>query len=246
MNEQAMGMADQDISGLVSMIRQKSALVGKEDLFDHLDRSQGEMAEVDLAIMEANWSEGKCERILGRKPSEGLLNPFVDKFSVAIEAGAMTETQRQYEALQVVELIKLGAPISWDFAISKMNIQGKNELMANMKAAQQQQQQMQQRDFEQNQHNMQVENMTLLAKAESDKSLARERLSKILTDQAMAELDIAKAGHERTRSFLDLVIAAQEIKGNNISHVQQVADIMGTIDEIGRRDEVIEKSTAKV
>jgi hypothetical protein len=62
----------------------------------------------------------------------------------------------------------------------------------------------------------------------------------------MAELDIAKAGHERTRSFLDLVIAAQEIKGNNISHVQQVADIMGTIDEIGRRDEVIEKSTAKV
>ena len=237
MNEQAMGMADQDISGLVSMIRQKSALVGKEDLFDHLDRSQQEMGELDLAIIEANWTEGKIEKILNRAPSEGILSPFVDKFSVAIEAGALTETQRQYEALQVVELIKMGAPIGWDYAIKKMNIQGKNELIAYMQAAQKQQSDMQQQAFRQEQRNMEVENVTLLSKAESDRAYAKLQFAKVLTDEALAHKELAQADHERTASFLDLVKSAHELQGMRIDNIHKVVEMVGVVDEIGRRDD---------
>lgn len=237
MNEQSMGLADEKISGLVTMIRQKASMVGKQDLFDSLDQSQKHMGELDIDIMQHNWTPAKFEMILGRKVSSGITDPIVNKFGVVVEEGALTATQRQMEALQVKELMEMGAPIPWSFLIKKMNIQGKNELIKVLDEQAKSESERAQKQAELEQQNMAVENETLLSKAESDRALASERMAKILFEEALNVERIASARNETTQSVLNMAKAVKEMQSMNLENIERGVNIMGVL-----QDRMMEKA----
>ncbi len=231
MNEQSMGLADDKISGLVTMLRQSAGMVGKQDLFDGCDQSQKNMGELDIEIMQQNWNPQKFEAILGREVSAGIKDPIVMKFGVIVEEGALTASQRQMEALQVKEIMEMGAPVPWSFLINKMNIQGKNELIKVMDEQSKQQSEQANRQAQLEQENMAVENTTLLAKAESDKALASERMAKILFEQSLNVERIASARNESTQSVLNMAKAVKEMQSMNMDNIERGVNIMAVLQD---------------
>jgi hypothetical protein len=201
------------------------------------------MGELDIEIMQHNWTPAKFEMILGRKVSAGITDPIVNKFGVVVEEGALTATQRQMEALQVKELMEMGAPIPWSFLIKKMNIQGKNELIKVLDEQAKSESERAQKQAELEQQNMAVENETLLSKAESDRALASERMAKILFEEALNVERIASARNETTQSVLNMAKAVKEMQSMNLENIERGVNIMGVLQDRMMEKAVEQKET---
>ena len=62
--KEAFGSVDTDVSGLLSMIRQKAAMTTQESLFDNLDLAQHLIGKKLISLIQANWTPGKVKQIL--------------------------------------------------------------------------------------------------------------------------------------------------------------------------------------
>ena len=68
-NEELLGSAQDDKSGVLSMLRQGAGLITLQKLFDNLDYAQKNLGDLFIDLMQNNWTPGKVKRILGEEPS---------------------------------------------------------------------------------------------------------------------------------------------------------------------------------
>lgn len=221
-NEELLGSATDDKSGILSMLRQGAGLTTLQIIFDKLDYSQRLYGKIRLSAIRKNFSKGKIKQILNREPDPRFFIANSLKYNVAIEEGNYSTTQRQTELQQMLHFKELGINISDQDILRAAFLTNKKKIIANMEQANQQQQQQEQAITQKQAQMDQAKMMQTMAKAQVDMAKGRdiqvqsqERIANIGKIQSSAEYDSAKADLEMVKTMIQLEdMDLQNIKNN--------------------------------
>jgi hypothetical protein len=230
-NEELLGSAVDDKAGILSMLRQGAGLTTLQVLFDHLDQAQKILGDLHIEMIQANWTPGKVQRILGEEPSQEFYNRAFGKYDSVVEEAPLTATQKQLALQQALYLREVGIPIPTSYLIKNMQIPDKDELMEDIMKIEEQQTQQQQQMAQLQMQQLQVDTETKLSYAESQKALAAERLNKTRLDAALSAERIQRANEDKTASALNLIKAAKELQGMSLDHFEKAINIAKQLGE---------------
>ena len=232
-NEELLGSAVDDKAGVLAMLRQGAGLTTLQRLFDQFDETQRQVGNIIIKIIQKNWTYLKVKAVLGEEPTPEFEDKAFYKYGAKVAQGVLTESQQQLELAQLFELqARFGPIFPEDEIVEAMTIQNKSRIIDKMaqrrEAAAQQEQQMAQLQMQ----NMQVDNETKLAYAESQKGLAAERVAKIQSDIAIAEDKIQRAKTEDMDGLLKLVKTIKELQGMDLDNLLTKVSVLGQISDM--------------
>ena len=225
-----MGQEIDDKAGIITMIRQSASVTRLQPLFDQFDEFQRLDGDLTIELIQKNWTFGKVKLVIGEDPTQEFENELFYKYGCKVATGVLTETQMQLEAQQLIyakEVLQL--PISSKRILSKMVIQDKDEIMAEVEQAEQSQQKQQEEMGKLQMQQMQVDNETKLSYARSQDGLAQERVAKITTDKAEAIERIRRSKEEESAALLNFIKAIKELQGMDLTHMQQKIDMIQSL-----------------
>lgn len=235
-NEELLGAATDDKSGILSMLRQGAGLTTLQGIFDKLDYSQRLYGKIRLQAILKNFSKGKIRSILGKEPDDKFFSSHSLKYSIAVEEGNYTTTQRQMELQQLLHFRELGMPIPDSAILNAAFITNKKEIIESMQQAQQQQDQVQQAQSQEEAKKTNADIMlkysqakTNMAKEQEINASAQEKLAKVSTDLAQAE-------HSRTQSDMDLVKMLIELENLDLDNFRKNIELAQTIKMFNNTD----------
>lgn len=229
-NEELLGSAEDDKAGILSMLRQGAGLTTLQVLFDNLDRAKKLLGTLRIELIQANWTPGKVERILGREPADEFYNRAFSKYDIIVEEMPLTSTQKQLALRQALYLKELGIPIPTSYLIKNMNIPDKDDLMQAIEETEQAQQKQQEMMQQLQMQQMQVDNETKLSYSQAQHALAAERMNKTQLDAALSAERLQRADEDRTGSVLNLIKAASELQGMEIDQFERSLNIIKNIE----------------
>jgi hypothetical protein len=210
-NEELLGSATDDKAGILSMLRQSAGLVTLQGIFDKADYTQRLYGKIRLQAIRKNFSKGKISSILGREPDPRFFTSHSLKYSVAVEEGNYSTSQRQMELQQLLHFREIGVPIANKSIVRAAFITNKKQVEADMMEEQQQQAQQAQQQAEQMAKKDQADIMTKYSKSRVDlakeKELmasAQEKLANISKTQAQTEHETMKADYELVEMMMKL------------------------------------------
>lgn len=202
-NEELLGSATDDKSGILSMLRQGASLTTLQTIFDKLDYTQRLYGNIRLKAIRKNFSKGKIANILGHEADPRFFSSVSQKYSVCVEEGNYSATQRQMELQQLLHFKEIGVPISNKSIVRASFITDKKKVQAEMEEEMQQQMQQQQQQNQAQQQMDQAKIMDLMTKSE---------LNKAKVSETFAKVDDLEAGAEHKRSAADLDIVRQMVE----------------------------------
>lgn len=223
-------------SGVMYQLRQGSALVNLQEVFDRLRFSQKLLSQKILKIIQ-KWSPEKIQRITNKIPGEAFYDPESVKYDVTIQEGMLTDTQRQMYFRQLVDLRQLGVPISGKMLAEAAPIQGKTELNEQIAEAEQAQAQQAQEDKRIQQQVMQTQSDLSQAKAISDVALAKERFTRAIANLGLEDERASKAIDDRASAALDRTKAMTELASIDDERLLKYFSIIHMMEEMGRKKE---------
>ncbi len=223
-SEESMGMAADDVPGILAMLRMKASVNSLEGVFDQLDRSQGLLARLHMDMIQTNFTPGKVQRILeDAQPAPQFYNKAFGRYHVAIEEGLNTSTQRQMQLMQMVQLkAEAGIDFSQEDMIEASTLQNKKKILDNLAKKQQEAQQLQQQQQQAQLQVMQAQKEDYEAKAEANRGLGLERASRVEENHALAVERRAAAIKDQDAGLLSLVKAMKEIETVELGHVKEL------------------------
>jgi hypothetical protein len=224
-NEELLGSADDDKSGILSMLRQGAGLTTLQTLFDQLDFSQKTLGRLFIQMIQKNFSPGKIKRIINEEPSLQFYSKAFGKFDIVIEEGTNTATQKQMIFQQQFALREAGIQISDEDMINASNIPNSKELIEKINQGQQQQQQLQQIKIQSEIEEQKAKIKDLEGRAEANAGLALERASRVQENRALAIERLAAAEKDRDLGTLDKVRAMKELDEMDISHIEKLFQV---------------------
>lgn len=240
-NEELLGSATDDKAGILSMLRQGAGLTTLQGIFDKLDYTQRLFGKMRLQAIRKNFSKGKVASILGHEADPRFFSSHSLKYSIAVEEGNYSTTQRQMELQQLLHFRELGMPISDKSILQAAFITNKKEIIEEMQQSAQAQQQQQQAEAQQQAKVEQSKMMESFAKSRSDlareKDLmasAQERIAKIDDDHAMAQ-------HKRSEADLNLVKMMIELEDADMTALKNAFDLAQSI-KIANNPELQQKA----
>ncbi len=211
-NEELLGSATDDKSGILSMLRQGAGLTTLQTIFDKLDYTQRLYGKIRLQAIRKNFSKGKVRNILGHEADPRFFSSHSQKYSIALEEGNYSATQRQTELQQLLHFKELGMAIADKSIIRAAIITNKKQVLEDMEEQQQQQQEAQQA---QSQQQEKMENAKIMeAFARSKVDMAREKDLLASTQERFAKIqDLHSTSHHKDiQSDLDLVKMMVELE----------------------------------
>lgn len=211
-NEELLGSATDDKSGILSMLRQGAGLTTLQTILDKLDYSQRLFGKIRLQAIRKNFSKGKIRNILGHEPDPRFFSSHSQKYSVAVEEGNYSTTQRQTELQQLLYFREQGIPIANKSIINSAFITNKRQVIADMEEEQQQQAQQAKAESEQQAKMDDAKITGILSKARTD--MAKEQEIMAATQERLAKVDDieASAHHKQTQADLDTVKMLVELE----------------------------------
>lgn len=227
-----MGQEIDDKAGIITMIRQSAAQTRIQPLLDQFDEFQRLDGDLTIDMVQKNFTYGKIRQIIGEEPTPEFDNKLFFKYGCKVVQGVLTETQQQLEAQQLLyarEVLQM--PISSKRILSKMIIQDKDEIIKEVEDAEQQQAQMAQQRAQLEMQQLQVDNETKLSYARSQDGLAQERIAKIQSDKAVAMEKIEASQEQRSASLLNIIKAIKEIQSIDLSQIQQAFGILQSLNQ---------------
>jgi hypothetical protein len=225
-NEELLGSAVDDKAGILSMLRQGAGLTTLQSLFDQLDRSQKLLGKVIIDIVQSNFTPGKIKKILeGQEPTAQFYSKAFGKYGAAVEEGLNTTTQQQMQFAQLLQLREAGVPIPSDVLLESSTLQDKKKLVEAIQKAEQQAMQQQQAQTQAAFQEQQARTELAHARAEADRGLGLERVSRVQENQALAVERRAAAVRDQETGFLNLVKALKEIEGIDIAHIEKLVTL---------------------
>lgn len=225
-NEELLGSATDDKAGILGMMRQGAGLTTLEILFDQLDRSQKQLGDLCIRLIQQNWTPGKVRRILNQEPSEQFYNRAFGKYDAVVEEGLNTSTQRQFQFAQLLQMREIGIPVPTNLLLEASTLQNKKELIDAIQQQEQQQQQMQQQEQEAQIEVLKAQIHDLKAKAMANEGLGVERASRVQENQALAIERRAAAHRDEDLGMLDRVKAAKELTTMDLDHLMRAVEIL--------------------
>jgi hypothetical protein len=225
-NEELLGAATDDKSGILSMLRQGAGLVTLQTIFDKLDYSQRLYGKIRLQAIRKNFSKGKIRSILGHDPDPRFFTTHSLKYSVAVEEGNYSATQRQMELQQLLHFKEMGMTVAdktiWRAAILT------NKKQAEQDAAEQAQQQAQQQQAQAEQQ-AKTDNAKIMAQySKSRVDMAREQELMASAQEKLSKISDNEADAERKRMESDLglvkmMIELEDMDFNNLKQSFEMA-----------------------
>lgn len=240
-SETQVGAEASDKSGFMMALRQKASLVGLQGLFDSLDRSQKLLSNICLAVIQANFTPGKVQRIIEDQPTPQFYNKAFGKYDCVVEAGLNTTTQRQMQFIQLLHLREVGVPIPTETLLEACTVQDKKKLLDTIKKQEEQQAQAQQAQLEAAIKEQEARTQLAQSRAVADQGLGLERLSRIQENKAMAVERQANAVREENVALLNLVKAIKELDTMDIEHIEK----MVTMQHMIKQQEQVVKQEAQ-
>lgn len=231
-NEELLGSAVDDKAGILSMLRQGAGLTTLQGLFDNLDRSQKLLGRLMIDLIQANYKPGKIKKILeGQEPTAQFYNEAFGKYHAVVEEGLNTTTQRQMQFAQMLELRKVGIPISDADLLEASTFQNKQKIIENIQQTTQAQQQMAQQRAQIEMQEIQSRIDLAQARAQADQGLGIERISRVQENQALAEERRAKALHDQDSALLEKIKAIKELESIDIAHIEKLVKLAESLKE---------------
>lgn len=227
-----LGMAENDkieTAGVLAKIRAQAGLVNLQDLYDGLTESQKYLGEKILKLIQINYSPEKIALITKKKPTPEFFNQNFARYNVVVEEGLLTDTQRQTNLVQLLALKQLGINVPEALIIKNSNLHDKNDLAQTLQEQAKKAEAIQQQATQLELAKMQVEANAINSKAESDKSLAAERLNKIGLDAALSAERIARSEEDRTGSVLNLIRAVKELDGIDLDNLTKQINLLKSL-----------------
>lgn len=230
-NEELLGSAQDDKPGILSMLRQGSGLTTLQVLFDNLDYAQKLLGDLRMDLIQANWTPGKVQRVIGEEPSPQFYNRAFGKYKAMVEDGLNTSTQRTMQAAQLLQIKEMGGPISWNSILECLSIQNKDKVLNDIGQQEQQQAQMQQQQSMAQIELLKAQIEDLKGRAMANEGLGAERASRIQENRALAVERMAAAQKDRDLGTLDLVKAAKELQSLDLDQIHRAIEIIKTLQE---------------
>ena len=234
-NEELLGSAMDEKAGILSMLRQGAGLTTLQVLFDNLDFAQKMLGELQIRLMQQNWTPGKVQRILNEEPSQQFYNRAFTQYGAVVEEGLNTSTQRQMQFAQLLQMREMGVPVPTDLLIQSSTLQNKNELIEAIQKEEQMQSQMAQQQQATQVEVLKAQIEDLKARAMANQGLGYERASRVTENQALAVERIAKAEHDRDLGAYEKVKAAKEITDIDLGQLEKAIQILNLIEDDQRR-----------
>ena len=223
-NEELLGAATDDKSGILSMLRQGAGLTTLQTIFDKLDYSQRLFGKIRLQAIRKNFSKGKIRNILGHEADPRFFTSHSQKYAVAVEEGNYSTTQRQMELQQLLHFKQLGMSIADKSIIRAAFITNKRQVIADMEEQNNQQMQMQQQQAQQQAQIDQVKMNLDMAKAQESMAKVQDLQAGADHKKVQTELDLVKSMLELETMDLDMIHRSYEIamaiKGQNTTQQQ--------------------------
>ena len=248
-NSELFGMSENEnieTAGVLSKMRQAAGLVNLQDIMDGLRESQKLLGRKVLQLAQNNYTPEKIQLITKKQPTDEFYSKTFAKYDVIVEEGILTDTQRQSQFSQYLALKALGINIPDELIVKNSNLHDKKELSDFIQAQAQQQQQMEQQQMQLQMQNQETVTKAVDAKAESDRSLAAERLNKIQLDAAISAERIARVEEERTAGVLNLIKAAKELEGMDMDQLVKAVQIVTSMEGKQKEKEKSEVQTQKI
>ena len=224
-NEELLGSADDDKSGILSMLRQGAGLTTLQLLFDQLDYSQQLVGRLFMNLIQANFSPGKIQRIIGEQPSLQFYSKAFGKYDVQIEEGTNTPTQRQMQFQQLISIRELGIPVPTNLLLKASTLQNKKELVEAIGQQEQEQSQLQQTQMNAALEEQNARIKDLESRAEANAGLGLERASRVQENRALAVERLAASEKDRNAGTLSMVKAMKELEGMDIDQIEKLLRI---------------------
>ena len=230
-NEELLGSATDDKSGILSMLRQGAGLTTLQTIFDKLDYTQRLYGKIRLQAIRKNFSKGKIRNILGHEADQRFFTSHSQKYAIAVEEGNYSATQRQMELQQLLHFKQLGMGIADKSIIRAAFITNKRQVISDMEEQNQQQQQQQE---QQAQQQAQVDQAKIM------ESMGKTRLNAAKTAESYAKIeDIhASAIHKQTSADLDMVKAMIELEDMDLANFRsnlELAEYIKGVNNINKQ-----------
>lgn len=237
-NEELLGSATDDKSGILSMLRQGAGLTTLQTIFDKLDYSQRLYGKIRLQAIRKNFSKGKVRNILGHEADPRFWSSHSQKYAISVEEGNYSTTQKQMELQQLLHFKELGIPISNKSIIRAGFITNKKQVIEDMESEAQQQAQAQQAEAQQQEKMDNAKIMGMFAKARTD--MAREQDLRASSEERMAKIqDIyASAEHKTVQSDLDLVKMMLELEDMQFNQFRNALDYAQAVKQVNNQQMV--------
>jgi len=217
-NEELLGSATDDKSGILSMLRQGAGLTTLQTIFDKLDYTQRLYGKIRLQAIRKKFSKGKIRNILGHDPDERFFTSHSQKYGLAVEEGNYSTSQRQMELQQLLHFKELGMGIPDKSILRAAFITNKRQIEQDMEEVNQQQQQAQQAESE---SKMKVENakvMNMFSKSKLD-------MAKVAESEANAQKLLSMADHETMEADYALVETAMRLEDVQFNQIKNAIEL---------------------
>ena len=223
-SDELLGFDNKDtLSGYHAMLKQSASTTTLQILFDQLDIAQKLLGKIFIDIIQANFTPGKIQKILGgEQPSEEFYTKAFGRYNAVVEEGLNTATQRQLQFGQMLLLKEAGVPITTQDLMEAATVQNKDKIIENARKQEEQQMQAQQAQAQSAMQEQQARTELAQARAEADRGLGMERISRINENQALAEERRAQGEKDNEIALLNFVKALKEIESVDLAHLEKL------------------------
>jgi len=211
------------ISGLLSELRIGSGMVGLRGLFDDLSQSQNIIGSKLLKLYQ-RYPQKKVVRILGREPSEGFRDAKTAKFDAATAEGVLTDTQRNVQYQEMLNLMIKGQemgkpfPAEWEDLLELGTLQISQTMLKKMKERTEQAQKKQQEQQQQQDKLQELTIQSIQASTAEDAAQAEERRSEV-------NANLAQAGLDQAKTITEIKAAEGEIGTRTVDQLIEIAKL---------------------
>ena len=231
-NEELLGSAIDDKAGILSALRQGAGLTTLQPIFDRLNLSQNLLGEIIMEAIRVNYTPGKIKNLLeGEEPAPLFYNKSFGKYHCQIENGFDTDSQRQMEFAQLIQLKELGVNIPAKTLVNAATLQNKTNLIKDIEESEQQAAQAQQAQEQVANAEGQARIELANARASSDIGLRMERESRVQSNLGLAVERRESAIQDRTQSDVNLLKALKEIEYMDFNHIDTLINMLKIIRE---------------
>jgi hypothetical protein len=225
-NQELMGSAIDDKAAILSALRQGAGLTTLQPIFDRLNDSQNLLGNLIMKMVQNNYMPGKIKKFLeGEEPAPLFYNKAFGEYHCMVEEGFNTESQKQMQFAQLIQLKEMGVQIPDSALLDTATIQNKDKILQQMEQEKQQAQQMQQQQMQMQMQEAQARIQLSQARSIADEGLGLERVSRVDENKALSVERRAKAVADDNMALLNFVKAMKEIQSIDITDLQQIVSI---------------------
>jgi len=245
-NEELLGSADDDKAGVLAMLRQGAGLTTLQVLFDHLDEGLKVLGNLEVDMIQSNFTPAKVSRIIEEEPSQQFYNKSFQKYDAVVVEGSDTPTQKMNAFKQALYLRETGVPIPTDFLLEMSTLQNKSKVVEQIQQQEQQQAQMQQMRMQLEMQELEARAKLAEARAYADHGLGAERFTRIPENRALAVERLAEAQKDRDLGALHKVEAAKTLTEMDLNNLQKALEIIEKIKGQDKVDEAREEAKSQI